>query len=82
MATLYRVLVETGSNQGRHEKHGEESLYCGYNRLEAVRVYHESTTSDHDRGPGSQYRATVFQAGEVAEDGDGEPEGLEPVEAD
>ncbi len=80
-ATLYRVLREHGSNQGRYECHGQTVLYCGYDRLEAVRVYHESQPLDSDRGPGSQYTETKFQAGDVAEDGDDGPEELEDTDA-
>src|ERR1700681_559375 len=67
MKTLYRVVECFGSNQGyRHmEEHGRSVLYCGYDRLEAVRIFHESTVSDHDRGPGSQGRETLFEAGEI-----------------
>jgi hypothetical protein len=84
MSTLYRIVEVTGSNQGGRqiEIHNRRSIYCGYDRLEAVRVFREAELSDHNRGPGSQVKETVFQAGDVAEDGEESPEELEEVEVE
>jgi len=48
MSKLYRVIVTGGTPQDRDR--GQETtvevLYCGYDRLEAIRVYHESHPLD------------------------------------
>jgi len=67
--TLYRVLVETGSDQGNHNQvHRREVAYCGYDRYEAVRVFHREEVKDSHRGPGNNYRSTKLQHKTVSEE--------------
>ncbi len=63
---LYRVTQRHGSNQGGYYQwHSTTVLYCGYDRAEAVRVYHLHAPTDTDRGPGSPARETRCQSKEV-----------------
>lgn len=65
---LYRIIVTTGTPQ--NIANGQEKvtvLYCGYDRLEAVRIYHESRPQDYYRGYTGPCRETKAQSKEVAE---------------
>lgn len=63
--TLYRVLVTSGTPQARDrgQTSTDEVLYCGYDRLEAIRHYHRSRALDKG---GANYtgpcRRTIVQS--------------------
>lgn len=60
---LYRVMVKTtGSLQPCGTHWESQVLYCGYDREEAIRVYHASTPTDRWMGYGSQARKTIGQS--------------------
>ncbi len=68
---LYRILRKTaGSLQpGSGQTFWNVTvLYCGYDRLEALRVYHESSPADVERGYGHRCVRTVAQSKEVLAD--------------
>lgn len=60
---LYRVIRKSGYNGGVgcERVEGREVLYCGYDRLEALRVYHANRPVDRGAFPGSYFTKTVFQ---------------------
>jgi len=65
MKKLYRVMVRTtGSLQPGSGGTTWQSnvLYCGYDRDEAVRVYHESKPGDYWYGYGNRARRTLGQS--------------------
>lgn len=63
---LYRVMIKTtGSLQPAETFWRKEVIYCGYDRDEAVRVYHESTPTDTKGSYGNPARVTVGQSKEV-----------------
>ena len=65
---LYRVMVrKTGSMQPCETFWRRETLYCGTDRTEARRVYHESAPSDFGGSFGNACRETVC---EVITDGE------------
>jgi hypothetical protein len=65
--TLYRIIVKaTGSLQPGGSFWGRKVLYCGYDRLEAARIYHTSVVEDHDSGYGNPARRTVAQRKEIS----------------
>lgn len=60
---LYRVVRQHVYDEGcRDTVHSSEVLYCGYDRDEARRVYHENTPRDTYRGAGKYYYRTVCQS--------------------
>ena len=60
---LYRVERRvTCSDQPSGTTWDYECLYCGHDRREAVRVYHESESSDVWRGYGGRAVETLFEA--------------------
>lgn len=66
MTVLYRIVVRTtGSFQPRSTFWAKEVLYCGYDRLEAIRIYHQSTPSDHGGSYGNACRETMAQSRKV-----------------
>jgi hypothetical protein len=68
---LYRVSVTTDTEQDRDRGQGGTPvvLYCGYDRLEAARVYYELRAKDYNRGGYTgQERFTRCQSKEIAED--------------
>jgi hypothetical protein len=66
---LYRVLVRTTSilQLGSDTHWASEVLYCGWDRDEALRVYHESRPGDYWRGHGGRCRETKGQSKEYTE---------------
>lgn len=63
--TLYRIMVKTtGSLQpGPRETFWQKNvLYCGYDRAEALRVYHENRPTDYWCGYGNRCQETVAQS--------------------
>ena len=67
-ARIVRKHWYNGGN-GREELSSSEVLYCGYDRLLALRVYHANTPSDSNNcSPGSRYHVTVKQSKEVSEE--------------
>lgn len=59
---LYRVLVKsTTSLQPCETYWKKEVLYCGYDKLEAVRIYHNSTPNDYSGSYGNPARRTMNQ---------------------
>jgi acyl-coenzyme A synthetase/AMP-(fatty) acid ligase len=66
---LYRILRKTtNSVQPSNTYWQTEVLYCGYDRLEAIRVFHESRPRDYCHGYGNSSVKTVGQSKEVKED--------------
>lgn len=68
---LYRVLVKTtGSLQpGSGNTFWQtDVLYCGYDRLEAARVYHENKPRDFGGSYGNRCRETIGQSKEIEEE--------------
>ncbi len=66
--TMYRVIARTtGSLQPSGTCWSKTVLYCGYDRLEAARAYHESTPADYWYGYGNRARETVGQRKEIGE---------------
>lgn len=65
---LYRIILEHCYNggSGRHEVASREVLYCGYDRLEAARVYHGTLGTGHDV-PGRYFTRVVAQSKAIAE---------------
>lgn len=61
---IYRIMaMTTNSSQPSSETYwNKQVLYCGYDRLEAIRVYHESTPLDYWCGYGNRCRKTVAQS--------------------
>jgi 20S proteasome alpha/beta subunit len=65
---LYRVVRESCYDAGSHtEVHGTEVLYCGYDKLEAVRAYHANPSGQYG-GAGSHYTRVRAQSRPVSED--------------
>jgi hypothetical protein len=65
---LYRVVREYRYNGGGcDECHSTDVLYCGYDRLEAVRIYHANPSTGHDI-PGHHYTWVRAQSRPVSED--------------
>lgn len=61
--TLYRVIEKTTTSlQPSGTFWNRNVLYCGYDREEARRVYHEQEPADIYRGYGSTCRETIAQA--------------------
>lgn len=65
---LYRIILEHCYNGGNsnHVAQAREVLYCGYDRLEAARVYHATLGTGHDV-PGHYYTRVVAQSKTIAE---------------
>lgn len=65
---LYQIVREHRYNGG-HGFDGfvrNEHLYTGYDRLEAIRVFHESLVSDSaNRAPGTYYHMTKAKGRKV-----------------
>ncbi len=67
---LYRIVITTGTPQDRDrgEERISEVVYCGYDRLEAIRLYHLSRAMDCG---GEDYtgrcRLTVAKSKEIVE---------------
>jgi hypothetical protein len=66
MTKLYRIIAKTtNSLQPSGTFWNEEVLYCGYDRLEAIRVYHANTPLDSSLGSrsyGISHRVTIAQS--------------------
>lgn len=65
---LYRIVARTTNSvqPGSGGTHWQtEVLYCGYDRAEALRVYHESTPRDYWHGHGGRARETKAQSKDV-----------------
>lgn len=70
---LYRVIARTtGSLQPSYTHWLTDVLYCGYNRLEALRVYHESAPKDYGASYGNKARETKCQSRDVKEHAEAE----------
>jgi hypothetical protein len=71
MVTLYRVSVRsTHSLQPGSDdctSWSQDILYCGYDRDEARRIYHESTPADYGGSYGCRARETTCEVIEDAE---------------
>ena len=68
MSELYRITARTtGSLQPGGSFWQTEVLYCGYDRDEARRVFHESEPSDDNRSFGNPARETHA---EIIKDGE------------
>lgn len=68
---LYLVVREHRYDGGRGADvlQSSEPLYCGYDRFEAVRIYHESREMDSRYGgPGSYYKVTKGKSKVVYEE--------------
>lgn len=64
---LYRILVKTtNSVQPDRTFWNKEVKYCGYDREEALRIYHENTPGDFWYGFGNRARKTVAQGKEIS----------------
>ena len=59
---LYRVIRRTaGSLQPGDTYWTRDVLYCGYDRAEALRVYHEHEPTDFGGGYGNRCQETLFE---------------------
>jgi hypothetical protein len=69
---LYVIVRENWYDNGRPARQsGQEVLYCGYDRFEAVRAFHQGRLEDDGgRGPGSYYTRTVARSKAVYEEGE------------
>jgi hypothetical protein len=65
---LYRVIALTTTSRGPGKTNNgcthwtSEVLYCGYDRLEAARIYHQSKPLDYWQGVGNRCRETISQS--------------------
>ncbi len=81
MSTLYRVIRRSAGSKQPNETHwSKEVLYCGSDRSEARRVYHESEPEDSDRGYGNPATETKFEVIEDAKSDDAADDLVESAE--
>lgn len=81
MSDLYRITARTTSSlQPGSSFWNTEVLYCGYDRDEARRVFHESEPADNNRSFGNPAREThseIIVDGDTAHFDDDELEAVE-----
>jgi len=63
---LYRVISESVYNSGREvETYSTTTLYCGYDRLEAARVYYQHSPASRSPVPGNHGTRVRVQSKEI-----------------
>lgn len=69
MKTLFRVVVRTTASLQPGDGHWESKVaYCGYDWLEAARVFHVQAPRDYSGGYGGRCRRTLCEQTEVPDE--------------
>lgn len=80
-SNLYRVTRKhTGSRQPGGTYWTREVVYCGYDREEALRVYHAVEPTDYGGGYGNAAKETIFESLDTSEIEDDETGKMEECE--